>query len=205
MKKNFFIALMGTFALATTSCSKDAKEAVDKTEYTVVVLVEYYNSSTGKRKALEGAEVALLDYNQAATTDDDGKATLTLQRGNYRMSIEKKGYKYYDTYNVNTFDSEEYVTLRVRGNQAEAFTLSDEKEQASQMCIVKILRSDGSKIPSVVYPTPVERDKAPTGPVIGADAYFANANANEDEDEDENENENENEDATYSGGYYVCE
>jgi hypothetical protein len=178
MKKNFFIALMSTFALATTSCSKDAKEAVDKTEYSVVVLVEEYNynSSTGKRKALKGAEVALLDYNQAATTDDDGKATLTLQRGDYRISVKKQGYKYYDSYDVETFDSEKYAILTVRGNQAKTFTLSKD-EPVIIKCTVKVVRIDGSKVNSVVYLTPVERDKAPIGTVTGGDATPDNKGA----------------------------
>jgi hypothetical protein len=128
MKKIFFAALMGTFALATTSCNKDATEIVDKTEYDVILLVEghTYNTSnyTSTYKPLKNAKITLLDYDKTYTTDGDGKATLTLPQGRYRLTVESSGYDRYYSGNYSSFDGEEYYILSVYGNTVEKIVLT---------------------------------------------------------------------------------
>jgi hypothetical protein len=179
MKKILLFALMNTFALAITFCSSDATERIDKTEYTVVILVEEYNS--GKNNTgVENAEITLLDYDKTYATDKNGKATLTLQWGTYRMTVKKDGYEYYDAYSSDDFDGEEYLTLRISGNDVEKITLISSRKSEIEKCIVRIICTDGSKVASIVYADPVEKSKAPTGSVIGADYIW-------------------------KGGVYVCE
>ncbi|MDR0711466.1 MAG: carboxypeptidase-like regulatory domain-containing protein [Prevotellaceae bacterium] len=120
MKKISFFALLSIFALATSSCNKDPMEIVDKTEYDVTIFVEGYSSSSD-RTPLSGVEITLIDYGTIVTTDRDGKATLKLQRGEYRITIKKSGYEYTSYY--NSFDGEEYTTISVEGNIAEVITL----------------------------------------------------------------------------------
>jgi uncharacterized membrane protein len=126
MKKIFFAALMGTFALATTSCNKDATEIVDKTEYDVIILVEGYEKTSSGTYDYEDAEpldkatITLVDYDKTCTTDSKGKATLTLQQGTYRVTVEKKGYK--SSSNSESEDIYE-TTLEVYGNTFEDFQL----------------------------------------------------------------------------------
>ncbi|MDR3365708.1 MAG: hypothetical protein LBO71_01900 [Prevotellaceae bacterium] len=53
----------------------------------------------------------------------------------------------------------------------------DKKEETKATCTVKVVKQDGSKINSVVYLTPVEKGKEPTGAVEGADATTDNKGA----------------------------
>jgi hypothetical protein len=60
---------------------------------------------------------------KTCTTDSEGKATLKLQQGEYRLSVE--GYEFssgYDGY-VAEFDNEEYYVLNVYGNALKIITL----------------------------------------------------------------------------------
>lgn len=120
---------MSMFALATTSCDKDATEVIFKTEHNVVILVESYRSDTalvtnggksnyydynkgqsiyylvtGKTAPLEGVAIKFLDIDKTLTTDAKGKVSVTLPAGNYRVSIKKDGYTYYKEYSY--YDSE---------------------------------------------------------------------------------------------------
>jgi hypothetical protein len=125
MKKISFFALMSMFALATPSCDKET-EIVDKTEYDVIVLVESYEkNSSGSydyndTKSLEGARITLVDYGTTVTTNSDGKATLKLQLGSYRVTVEKNGYRsssYSDSDDIQTSE------LEVYGNAFKEFRL----------------------------------------------------------------------------------
>jgi hypothetical protein len=129
MKKFFFAALMGTFALATTSCNKDATEIVDKTEYDVILLVEgYKKTSSGydyeDPRPLDKVTITLVDYDRTCTTDSEGKATLTLQQGTYRVTVEKNGYK---SFSYDESDDIYESTLEVYGNTFKKFQLYSKK------------------------------------------------------------------------------
>ena len=148
---------MGAFALATISCNKEPTEMVDKTEYNVTILVEgrtiktqtpseyqpgsYYIEYNDDYKALKGVTIKLLDYDKTCTTDSDGKATLTLQLGEYRIAVEKDeyGYEQYYTYypsepssgysdNFSSFGEEKFIGLDVEGNTVEKITLYETPE-----------------------------------------------------------------------------
>jgi ABC-type Fe3+-hydroxamate transport system substrate-binding protein len=131
MKKFFFFALLSAFTLAATSCNKDdATETVDKTEYTVNIFVAElsYNASKGTYSydPLEGVTITLLDYGKTCTTGKDGKATLTLPLGNYRVTVTKDNYDYStpSTY-PTTFGKEKYLMLDVEGNDVWTIVLNE--------------------------------------------------------------------------------
>jgi hypothetical protein len=122
MKKISFFALMSMFALATPSCDKDATDFVDKTEYSVVILVEGRNSnSSSDAIPLDGATVKFLDLDKTLTTDAKGKATLTLTTGTYRISVEKSSYEYSSS--TYSFGSDEFVRVNVSSNTFTTITL----------------------------------------------------------------------------------
>ena len=128
MKKIYFIALMSAFALAAFSCNKEATEIVDKTEYDVILLVQVYTSSSSSSsyKAAKNVALTLVDHGKTCTTDSEGKATLKLQQGEYRLSVEK-GYEFSSGYGyVEEFDSEEYYVFSVYGNALEIITLRED-------------------------------------------------------------------------------
>jgi hypothetical protein len=125
MKKISFIAMMGIFSLMATSCNKET-EIIDKTEYSVIILVEEYEyvNSTGKSKytPLSGVTIKFPDYpDRTYTTGADGKVTFSIQQGSYRITSEKSGYEYY-----NYYSSSEYETLSVHGNEFKQITLQEE-------------------------------------------------------------------------------
>ena len=123
MKKIYFIALMSAFALATISCNKET-EIVDKTEYDVILLVESYSisSSSSSTKPAKNVVLTLVDYGKTCTTDNEGKATLKLQSGSYRITVEK-GYEFSSYY--SSFDDEDYYELSVYGNTVRKITLRE--------------------------------------------------------------------------------
>jgi hypothetical protein len=129
MKKIFFFALLSAFTLITTSCNKDdATEMVDKTEYKVIILVQGYSSSPKYTyEALEDATIKFLDYDKTYTTDKDGKATLTLQQGEYRIAVTHEDYNDYylsSSYdNIASFEGKKYFKLDVEGNTTKVVTL----------------------------------------------------------------------------------